>query len=848
MIFKNLLAITAYLLCTTFINVKETKAQNKPVEPTEKRIGGAERQRQYFKRYYAPYDRATAERNNELWQNIDANFPSENNLVAKLAAINSWQLLGPFGASQTNLAIYKYSGRVTHLELTTSNNDDLKVMAASGNLWKYQPTTLVGECLTNGLNSPHGGAFVTDPTNSNHILVGTGEPQVAGGTGLWQTYDGGITWSAVTITPTPDAFYHLMYDPGNSQKIHAATEAGYYRSDDGGQTWTRYRSGNCTDVVVDYINPMHVYTAFWNTGLYKSTDGGNTHTVMNTGGAPTTTFGRTALAISQQNSGTVYACVTNNSGNDTKGIYKTTDGGVTWTTCTISGNTNFHANQGWYNNVISVSPVNDNIVLAGGVTMVRTQNGTTFTSVDTRHADQHAVVWNANGTDVFVGNDGGVYRSANSGLTFSNTLVAYGYNNLPITQYYHLSGGKSDPNTMGASAQDNGVHVKSATNAYNWTVIAGGDGAAIAINPFDANELMYSTGVFSGSLQSRRFFSTDGGSTSTDVNTGIATCDDWFPEVRVEGQSSIYYTACNRRAYYTTDFGQNWQILNPTLFPSDVTDFTVGANVTGTPNIYACMSSGTIKLMVYDNTTLTWVNRTAGLPTNTYCRKVAPHVTDADVAYAVMGGIPSTGAGNKIFKTTDRGITWTNVSGNLPNVALNDLFANPADPNYLYVASEIGGFKTTDGGVTWKRWNNGMPESVIITELDYIDSVAINGKFYITCSTYGRSVWMREVSGDDPVTAGINSISSSAIFDLYQNSNNPGGDETLIGFALKQNAEVSLDLYDIYGNHVANMLKGFKNAGKHMINFDRKHLKRGTYFYKLTSGNYSATKKMVVVN
>ncbi|HQU99971.1 MAG TPA: T9SS type A sorting domain-containing protein, partial [Bacteroidia bacterium] len=70
----------------------------------------------------------------------------------------------------------------------------------------------------------------------------------------------------------------------------------------------------------------------------------------------------------------------------------------------------------------------------------------------------------------------------------------------------------------------------------------------------------------------------------------------------------------------------------------------------------------------------------------------------------------------------------------------------------------------------------------------------------------------------------------------------------LIGFALRQNAEVSLDLYDIYGNHVANMLKGFKNAGKHMINFDRKHLKRGTYFYKLTSGNYSATKKMVVVN
>lgn len=823
-------------------------AQTNALAELKEEGGGAERQRQYFKHYYYPYDRAGVERNQQLWKLIDADFPSENNAMAKSAAINSWQLLGPVGASQPNLAIYKYSGRVTHLELTTTNNDDLKIMAASGNVWKYQPGTLVASCITNGLNNPHGGSFITDPLNSNHIFVGTGEPQVADGSGLWQTYDGGITWTAVTMSPTPDAFYHLTYDPLNNQKIHAATTAGYYRSDDGGQTWTRHRSGNCTDVVIDYTNSLNVYAAFWNTGLFKSVDGGNTFTVLNSGGAPTTTFGRTALGISHQNGNVVYACVTNNSGNDTKGIFKTTDGGTTWTTCTINGNANFHSNQGWYDNVLSVSPVDDNVVLAGGVTMVRTQNGNTFSTVDTRHADQHAIVWNANGTDVFVGNDGGVYRSSNSGLTFSNTNVAYGYNNLPITQYYHMSGGKSDPNTMGGTAQDNGVHIKSATNAYTWTVVSGGDGAAIAINPFDANELMYSTGVFSGTLKSRRFFSSDGGLTTTDVNSGIATCDDWFPEIRIEGQSSIYYTACERRAYYTTDFGQNWQVLNPTLFPSDVTDFTVGANVTGTPNIYACMESGTTKLMVYDNTTLTWVNRSAGLPTNTYCRKVAPHVSDADVAYAVMGGIPSTGVGNKIFKTTNRGITWTNISGNIPNVALNDLFANPADPNYLYVASEIGGFKTTDGGVTWKRWNNGMPESVIITELDYIDSVATNGKFYVTCCTYGRSIWMREVSGDDPVTTGINPVSSTDLFELYQNSNNPGANETLIAFALKQSADVSLDLFDVYGNHVTNMYRGFKNQGKHMIAFDRKLLKQGTYFYKLSSGNYHATKKMVVID
>lgn len=848
---KNITKFTA-LACLTlqFCFSQKTIAQTKETESDEvgSDEGGAQRIKEFYKKIYYPYETSPVARNQEIWKILDNDFPSENLSQGKSAAATSWELLGPWGASQPSLAIYKYSGRVTDMELTSTNNDDLKVMAASGNLWKYQAGTLVGECISNALNSPNGGAILSDPLNTNTIFVGTGEPSITSGTGLWKTIDGGVTWSNIVMTPTPASFYRLLYDPNNANKIHAATSTGYYRSDDAGATWTRFKTGNCTDVVVDFTTGINVYIAIWSQGLFKSTDGGDTFLTLNSGGAPTTDFGRTALTISYQNPNLIYANVTNNSNNNTKGIYKTVDGGANWISMILNPAGDFHNGQGWYNNCIAVSPTNDSIVLAGGVTMMRSFNATSFSQVDTKHADQHEICWNANGTDVFVGNDGGVFRSSDKGFSYSNTNTSYGYNNLPITQYYHLSGGKNDPNTIGGTAQDNGVHVKSAGNNYQWTVVSGGDGAGIQVDPYDANSIMYGTGIFSAPsvLKSRRFFSSDGGQTAADVNNGITACNDWFPEVRYDGGTGFYYTACEKRSYFTADNGQNWTQLNPSLFQSNVSDFSVSANVTGEPNIYMCLT-GLIKVMVYDRVTLTWLNRSAGLPTTGNCHTVAPDINDPDIAYAVMGGIPANGAGNKIYKTIDRGQTWVNISGNIPNVSLTDLIANPSNSNYLYVASEVGGFKSTDGGITWNRWNFGMPESVMMTELDYVDSIATNGKFYVLCSTYGRSMWMRETSSDDPLAVISLSENSNGNLMLFQNTDNPGDNETRISYFTKIAMPIELSVYDLIGNKVAEIYSGTPSKGAHVATFDRSVLKQGVYFYKLSSGNQAISKKMMVI-
>jgi hypothetical protein len=141
------------------------------------------------------------------------------------------------------------------------------------------------------------------------------------------------------------------------------------------------------------------------------------------------------------------------------------------------------------------------------------------------------------------------------------------------------------------------------------------------------------------------------------------------------------------------------------------------------------------------------VKRSSGIPTNLRVRQVVPHQVNTSTAYALINGFSD---GNKVFKTTNRGLSWSNISGNLPDVPIGGLVPHRSLTNYLYLGTETGCYRTTNAGESWHRWNNGMPDATIVTEMKWIDSTLENGKKYVIASTYGRSLWVREVSGDDP--------------------------------------------------------------------------------------------------
>jgi hypothetical protein len=140
-----------------------------------------------------------------------------------------------------------------------------------------------------------------------------------------------------------------------------------------------------------------------------------------------------------------------------------------------------------------------------------------------------------------------------------------------------------------------------------------------------------------------------------------------------------------------------------------------------------------------------------------------------------------------------------------------------------------------------------MPESNIVTELKYIDSLSSRNKFYILAATYGRSFWIREAGGDDPVGFNNNNIEIPAKYRLNQNYPNPFNPVTVIRYGIPVNSFVTLKIYDAIGREVETLVKGKFNAGFHQAEWNASNYPSGVYYYRLVAGEYSETKKMALV-
>src|SRR4030095_2802024 len=147
--------------------------------------------------------------------------------------------------------------------------------------------------------------------------------------------------------------------------------------------------------------------------------------------------------------------------------------------------------------------------------------------------------------------------------------------------------------------------------------------------------------------------------------------------------------------------------------------------------------------------------------------------------------------------------------------------------------------------VNWMRWSNGMPDAAIITEMRWIDSTAENGKFYVAACSYGRSIWVRDVSGDDPI--GLINITGNIPnkFDLSQNYPNPFNPSTNIKFAIPKESDVRIIIYDLNGREVETLLNGKLEAGYYTIDWNGLRYASGVYFYKLVSDGCVGTKNMI---
>jgi len=660
----------------------------------------------------------------------------------------------PLGPDHLVLGGASFSGRVTAIVVDPTDSNTIYVGAAQGGVWKTNDGGATWVPLTDTHCSLAMGSIAIDPVDPNIIYAGTGEQNFSidsyYGCGVLRSTDRGTTWTQlgasvfdINTTSTGGAkISKVVVDPltagsTTSTTVHVASSLGVYRSLDSGTTWTQVLAGVATDLVLDPSNPAVLYAAIGSTGggtangIYKSTNGGASYSKL-AGGFPTSGVGRISLAIAPSAPATLYASVHNPSTNGLLGVFKTINGGTSWVQVTAGA---FCSTQCWYDMIVAVHPADPNTVYFGGVLLFKsTDGGNSLQNITGGiHVDQHALAFDhQNASVVYVGNDGGVFKSTNGGTNWSSLNT-----NLAITQFYPgVSLHPTDANYILGGTQDNGT--LRFTGSSVWQEISlGGDGGYTAIDFVSPStiyhEFQWDKTSFSGPRRSD-----DGGASFAQKNSGIDISDDaaFVPPYVMDPSNSQTLYFGTFKLYKTTNRGDSWTVL------AGGADLTKGTGVISTiavaPSnpqvIYVGASDGNVVVTTNGGSTFTTV--ISGLP-NRFVKAIAVDPTSASTAYVAFSGF---GSGH-IFTTTNTEASWTNISANLPDVPVNAILLDPGAPSNIYIGTDLGVFRSTDGGGSWLALNTGLPNVAVF------DLAFRSGTNVLVAATHGRGVFKIPVTG-----------------------------------------------------------------------------------------------------
>ncbi|MCC6888619.1 MAG: FG-GAP repeat protein, partial [Hyphomicrobiales bacterium] len=647
---------------------------------------------------------------------------------------NQWTPIGPAPAGGS-------SGRINSIAIQPSNPSVIYIGAATGGVWKTTNGGASWTALTDTQCSTAMGSVAIDPSNFQTIYAGTGEANFSAdsyyGCGVLKSTDGGATWTqlgaGIFDTATGGAtISKVLINPSAAQTVFVASSFGLYRSTNGGTSFSQVLSQTpVTDLVMDPTNSNILYAGVGNVfgnagnGVYKSTDGGTTWSKLG-GGFPTSSVGRISVAIAPSAPATLFAAVQNSSTSSLLGLYRSTDSGSTWSAMAATGAS--CAAQCWYDMYVVVDPTNANTVYFGGLSLYRSADGGgSFTDIGTSiHVDHHGFAFHPGvATTIYAGSDGGIYKSTDSGSSWTNLNA-----DLSITQFYSgLSIHPTNPSVALGGTQDN--HTVRYSGSVSWDAVTfsgvgGCDGGFTVIDQVTPTtqyaECQWQAGAFySGPRRS------DGGSFVVKT-TGITTSDTalFIPPIIGSPTSATTLYFGTTRVYKTVDRADNWTASTTTLGGrvTTIAEAPSNANV-----VYAGASNGIVYKSADGNVTYTAAS--TGLParTPTY---VVVHPTDANTAFATFSGF---GSGH-VYKTTNGGASWSSISGNLPDSPANAIVLDPAAPTTeIFVGTDLGVYRTHDGGATWTVFNTGLP-NVPVLDLKYNPATGL-----LVAATHGRGVF-----------------------------------------------------------------------------------------------------------
>ena len=756
---------------------------------------------------------------NKLHQNMEMKA-----LQMDLVTTAPWKALAPFN----------FAGRILTMAVSPANANTMFVGSASGGIWK---TTTGGNGAAGGINwtyIPTGfpvlgvGAIVINPQNANEIYAGTGEVYnksakgvtAAGhirtyrgtyGIGILKSLDGGTSWQQVLnfSQSNLEGVFDMLINPLKPSTVWAATTDGLYRSFNSGNNWTKVHSVlMTTDLAMKPGDTSVLYVACGNfgssgNGLYKSVNAGAVSPTFSklTSGLPTTYTGMARIGISANNVNRIYASIGHDPGVSTKyGLYVSTNQGSSWTKAST---TNIINGQGWYAHDVVPDPANANTVYWGEIDIYKSTNGgSTFTKVSDWsgwnlsntaigtttegsskyvHADNHRIYMS--GSTVFSCTDGGLFKSTNGGSTWLSLNGG-----LQTAQIYpNISVSKTDPNYMLLGLQDNGTFVYRGVPGCKRVI--GADGFSTAIDPTNDN-IGFAEFYF---LNLKK--STDKGNTFNTTSYTNNYNSFTIPNENACFNSPFVFAYNNTNIMYagtiylkkSTNKGTNWTNANGGAVLSGANNpiITIATAPTDDNTVYVSTSPGgniRSKLFRSTNGGGSFTDISASLP-DRYYTKIAVDPADKNRVAISVSGFGS----SHIFITHDAGASWTDIGAGLPDVPHNTLAFDPNNTSILYVGNDIGIYFATDVPVTspgasamlnWSTYNEGFTDATMVSDM------LITTTNKLRLATYGRGLWERDLA-----------IAPETGVQLSELSLTVSGTQNLVTFKARHETEV--DHYEL---------------------------------------------------